>query len=401
MPTTLPIPKQEIQRLLSLAELDVDYTAFNESFKHLSQLFAKIAGAEISLINLIDTSTQWSISNFGIDADQMPREDSVCQYTIMGDDYFEIDNLSADDRFKDKFYVSDPYSLNYYFGFPLKTADGSNIGAICVLDKTKKVISKERIEMLRIIADEVANRLTVYQNLLNVNKKVAYLTGDRKKLAHDIRSPLAGIIGLTDIIIAQGNDNTISEVLEFVSLINKSSRSLIDFADEILSGNDGIDVVKENNFTLAIFKDKLEKLFLPQAKYKEIDLYVNVDEESANISFPKNKLLQIASNLISNAIKFTPIGGVVNANIDLRLDGEKDMLYIIVSDSGVGMKPETITNLLAQSAYTTEGTQGEKGYGLGLTLVKHLVDQLKGSMQIDSKPDQGTRIEIKLAVYGY
>src|SRR5687768_3882440 len=105
MPLIPPIPENEFNRIIDLTELDIDYSDLAEHFKDLTKLAAKVAGTDISLINLIDSYTQWSIANHGLPIDQMPREESVCQFTIMGDDYFEVCNLAADERFKDKGYV--------------------------------------------------------------------------------------------------------------------------------------------------------------------------------------------------------------------------------------------------------------------------------------------------------
>jgi hypothetical protein len=80
-------------------------------------LAAKIAGTKISLINLIDTYTQWTVANFGLPIEQMGRDESVCQYTILNNESFEVKSLSSDDRFKDKFYVVDNPNLEYYLAF--------------------------------------------------------------------------------------------------------------------------------------------------------------------------------------------------------------------------------------------------------------------------------------------
>src|SRR6476469_1459946 len=97
------IPHNEMNRLLSLSEFDLDYDNLGENFKDLTLLAAKVAGTEISLINIIDSFTQWTVSSYGLDLKQMPREDSVCQYTILEDEGFEVKDLSNDDRVNNKF----------------------------------------------------------------------------------------------------------------------------------------------------------------------------------------------------------------------------------------------------------------------------------------------------------
>ena len=158
MITDEPMPANEMERIMALSDFDLDYSVHQDNFKDLAKLAAKVAGTNISLVNLIDTFTQWTIANHGLPLDQMPREDSVCQYTIASEDQFEVEDLMADDRFKDKFYVADEPKLRYYFGVPLKTKEGQNLGALCVLDRDLRALSPEKIELLKIIPGQNVKR---------------------------------------------------------------------------------------------------------------------------------------------------------------------------------------------------------------------------------------------------
>jgi signal transduction histidine kinase len=395
---TTPIPENEMGRIISLSDYDLDYTSFQDTFKDLAKLAAKVAGTSISLVNLIDSFTQWTVTNHGLDIDQMPREESVCQYTIsVPEPHFEVKDLTDDERFKDRFYVVDEPKLKYYFGIPLKTNDGHNLGALCVLDRDLKTLSPEKIELLKIIADEIVNRLTAHKTITGLKTKLHEANETKKKVAHDIRGPLGGIIGLAQVISEQGQENEIDEVLEFINLIQRSGRSLLELADEILSMY--LPKAKEpkaDEFNLVIFKDKLEKLYTPQARNKNITFVINTSVNSATIPFSKNKLLQITGNLISNAMKFTPVNGKITVDLSLKIEETQNLLQINVTDTGVGLNQDAIDTILKGIATSTDGTGGEVGYGFGLALVKHLVDTLKGIMRIYSHPNQGANFEIVL-----
>jgi signal transduction histidine kinase len=392
-----PIPKNEMDRILSLSDYDLDYSSFQENFKDLAKLAAKVAGTEISLINLIDSFTQWTITNHGLDIDQMPREESVCQYTIASPDgHFEVPDLTADNRFKDKFYVVDEPKVRYYFGIPLTTDDGHKLGALCMLDKDLKSLSPEKVELLKIIADEIVNRLNAHRLITGLKTKLHEANETKKKVAHDIRGPLGGIIGLAQVISEQGHENEIEEVLEFINLIQRSGRSLLELADEILTADAPRRDLKADEFNLLVFKDKLEKLYTPQAMNKKILFTVDTSVNSSTIPFAKNKLLQITGNLISNAIKFTPVNGKVTVGLSLKIAETQNLLQINVTDTGVGLSQQGIDTILNGEAKSTDGTGGEQGYGFGLALVKHLVDTLKGTMRIYSHPGNGANFEIVL-----
>jgi len=387
-----------MERLLSLSEFDLDYTEHKDSFKDLAKLAAKVAGTEISLVNLIDSYTQWSISGYGLQIEQMPREDSVCQYTIINGEYFEVGDLQNDERFKDKFYVTDEPKLRYYYGIPLKTSGDHNIGALCVLDKNIKELTPEKVELLKIIADEIVSRLKDLKVIGKLKNKLSEANETQKKVAHDIRGPLSGIIGLAQLISEQGEANQIEEVLEFINLIHKSGRSILELADEILSadkkgykpGSNGAE------FNLLVFKDRIERLFVPQARNKNILLTVKTSSESERIPFARNKLLQITGNLISNAIKFTPMDGHVEVDLSLEINDHISILQIQVKDNGVGIDEKGIDKILSGSSASSSGTIGEAGFGFGLALVKHLIETLKGTINIYSKPNQGSVFEVRL-----
>lgn len=394
-----PIPDNEFERITALAELDIDYTAQNDGFKDLAKLAAKVAGTEISHVNLIDSYTQWTISNHGQFSEQVPREDTVCQFTIMGDDGFEVQDLSADDRFKDKTYVTDEPNFRFYYGIPLRMQTGVNIGALCVLDKQSRGLSPEKEELLKIIAEEIVNRLKTLKAINSLKSELADARETQRKVAHDIRGPLGGIIGLAQVIKEQGHENQIEEVLEFINMIYKSGRSILELADEILTEDKRVpteEVLKSDQFNLLSFKDKLEKLYQPQAYNKQIAFTVSINPESGKTPFLKNKLLQIIGNLISNAIKFTPRNGKVSVELDLKKQENGNMLEMIVRDTGVGMDQQAIDNILNSSKSSTDGTSGEKGYGFGLALVKHLTESLRGTMNITSEPGNGTTFDIQI-----
>lgn len=388
-----PIPANEMERLMALSDFNLD-PVLGESFKDLLKLAAKIAGTEISLVNLIDSYTQWSVAAHGIELEQMPREDSVCQYTIMGDVPFEVKELHNDDRFKDKFYVTDDPHLRYYFGIPLKFQQ-YHLGALCVLDKNAKTLTAEKIEMLQIIAEEVVNRLKVHKYIEQLRNNITDVTHTQNKVMHDIRGPIAGIIGLAEIISQQGQANDMDEVLDFISMMYKGGKSVLELADDILGSEKKKSQMKSNELNLASFKERLERLYGPQARSKNIELEVKVDETDNSLAFPQNKLIQIAGNLISNAIKFTPAMGRVMVLLELK-GIDKVTLDITVKDTGEGISQQRIAELLADNTTSTDGTAGETGYGFGLQLVKHLIKSSNGTLNITSAPGDGTAFIVSL-----
>jgi len=389
------VPDNELERVINLAEYNLDYQGLKKSFGDLTELAATIAGTNISLINLIDSYTVWTVANYGMDLDQMPRADTVCQYTIMEKEHFEVPDMTKDDRFKDKEYMKETPPIKYYYGIPLNS-DGFNIGALCVIDSETKTLSAEKANCLRIIANEIVYRLKSQKVVETLNTKLSEIKASQSKLAHDVRGPLSGIVGLTQIIKEQGQSNDMEEVLELNDMINRSSESIIAMADDILNSHKNQPTNgTENTFGLSVLKQRLEHLYYPQAKSKNIRLLVSA-AVGDKTSFLINKLTHIAGNLIANAIKFTPEGGNVNVDLHSLVVDNKEALRIMVKDSGIGMSITSIDKIMAGNMTSTKGTDGEAGFGFGLMLVKSLIDDLNGSLKISSAPGGGTTFDILL-----
>lgn len=396
MQTTRTILSNEMERLSSLFKLDLDYNSLDNTFKDLSYLAAKITGTEISLISFIDSYTQWIISRFGLDIYQTPIDDTVCQFTLMEEDHLEIEDLSKDARFIEKGFIDEPMSLKYYLGIPLKSNNGLNIGTLCVLDKKHHKLSEEKIYQLKIIARQVIDRINDSNSIKVLTKQLNTQNETYKKVAHDIRGPIAGIVGLADMISTDKEHYQNEELVHIVGMMGKSGQSVLDLADEILKNPRKTIERTADFFNLGIFKDKLEKLYQPQAFNKQIDLAIHANIAFESISIKKDKLLQISGNLISNAIKFTPNGGKIKVYLDLILDTDKKTLLIDVIDTGKGISEQAIQEILKGTAESSDGTIGEKGYGFGLPCVNKLLNELEGEMQIESNIGEGTHFKIRI-----
>lgn len=392
------IPSFEWLRLKSLADYDVDYSIKDVNLDNLSKLASAIAGTEISLVNLIDHNTQWSVGANGVEIQQMPREDSVCQYTILGQEAFEVRDLSADYRFKEKFYVAEDPFLRYYFGIPLINSEGMPLGALCVMDKKPKQLNDDQQYQLQLLAKEVVERLEEKKQRLRIQQKFDELRLSHKKVAHDIRGPLGGILGIAEIVESEINEISKKEILEFLMLIKKSSQNLLELSDELMNQNISSNPSGniELNLTLEVLKEKLEGLYSVQAAQKEIGLSVHVNGKNFKVPFQKSKILQIAGNLITNGLKFTPSHGTVKVMLEIIDYAYQDILCLSVQDTGIGINADQLKLILNGKSDSAEGTKGEQGYGFGLNLVKYLVDTLEGEMFIESREGTGTLVKVHL-----
>ena len=405
MPTTLsgvaPKPSNEAQRVAKLLQYDLDFSQTQALFGDLTNLAARIAGTEISLLNLIDDYTQWSVARTGIDLTQMPREDSVCQFSIHEPRSLEIHDLKADERFMDKPYVAGAPYLRYYFGVPLATASGEVLGSLCVLDGNPHNLSPEKKEMFRMVGEAVMNRLEMVHALRTMNQRIKIIT-------HDIRSPLSGIIKLSEIVKEDAVEGNYDDLEASLQSIMDAGSSVLGMADDILeeatreieASRVSTKQALEGELSLKTLKEKLEALYQVQAKIKDIyfEVVVSQDAEIAELAFPKDHIIQILGNLISNAIKFTPSHGQVEVVLDLECSETGVQLRSQVKDTGPGMTREKLLHLDQNNGSTSQGSEGELGFGFGLSIVRQKVEEMGGEWNISSQPDEGTVASLILPV---
>jgi GAF domain-containing protein len=171
MNTTLPTAEKK--RLKVLWQYDVLDTVPEEVFDDLTELAARICGAPIALISLVDENRQWFKSKVGISVTETSRDRSFCAHAIKQEGLFIIPDATRDDRFKDNpLVVSDP-KIRFYAGAPLITPDGHALGTLCVIDKVPRELRPEQQQALRVLARHVMTQLELRRHskeLAHVNK---------------------------------------------------------------------------------------------------------------------------------------------------------------------------------------------------------------------------------------
>ncbi|MDO4493666.1 MAG: ATP-binding protein [Clostridia bacterium] len=219
-------------------------------------------------------------------------------------------------------------------------------------------------------------------------------------MSHDIRTPMNAIIGFTQLLKKHIDDR--EAVLDYLGKIESSNEFLLSLINNVLemarieSGKELLDEVPEN---LGTFTDSVVSLFEPRFLEKGITFTVQSEILHEDVLVDTTKLREIWLNIIGNALKYTPSGGTVRLSLqELPAEAEGAAVYrTTVEDTGIGMSRDFLPHLFEE--FTRERTStasGVIGTGLGMPIVKKLVDLMHGDIRVESTLGKGTKFTITL-----
>ncbi len=217
-------------------------------------------------------------------------------------------------------------------------------------------------------------------------------------VSHDLRTPFSSILGFTDLL---SNDESLSEEerKQYVKYIQESSKSMLALVNSLLDWTrlqTGRIKFEPQKIEAKILVEKSINTISGTAFQKGIKILSTVGDEYS-VFVDKNLILQVFNNLISNAIKFTDKGGLIT--ISVKPSSSIRFIEFKVKDTGRGIKPENIDKLFnIDSKFTSEGTAGERGSGLGLSLVKEIVEKHGGKITVESEYGKGSEFSFTLPI---
>ncbi len=317
-----------------------------------------------------------------------------------------------------------------YYGYPL-IAQGQLLGTLCFCSRSRLRFSQNEMGMMQAVCDQIAIAMERARLIASLQQQTEQLQeANRMKdeflaiLSHELRSPLNAILGWAQLLRSRKlNETQITKAVETIERNAKAQTQLIgDLLDisRIIRGKLRLNVRSCN--LIAIIEAALDTVRLA-AQAKDIDIQTDIDPAAALVSGDSERLQQVVWNLLSNAIKFTPTGGRVEVRLEQK-DGEigrwgdgeniksdaphhpttppphhkNRYAQITVKDTGIGISPEFIPYVFDRFRQAdSSSTRMHGGLGLGLAIVRHLVEMHGGSVQVESQgKDQGATFTVKL-----
>lgn len=229
-------------------------------------------------------------------------------------------------------------------------------------------------------------------------------------MSHELRTPLNAILGYSQLLARE--KNLTDEQIQTLGAINRSGSHLLDLISDVLDMSKieaGKVSLNLKNFDLLHLLSSLQEMFALKAQSKGLTLTVDkAGDLPRHIHADESRLRQILINLLTNALKFTERGAVtlrvctrpLSCTGDLRDSTSQSKLSLCfdVEDTGIGIAKHELDSIFDAFTQTASGQQSHEGTGLGLAISRHLINLMKGDIQIHSQLGEGTTVHIQIPV---
>jgi len=268
------------------------------------------------------------------------------------------------------------------------------------------LVQEER-KVVVYISDRTVERAV--QDTLAEALQIAQVANDAKStflssVSHDIRTPMNAIIGFVELLREEA-DNP-EHVREYVQRIDAASQHLLGLINDVLDMNkieNGSATLTLSDMDLSEIIDEINAIIRPQTRAKNQTFEIfSTSVVHEHLQADKLRINQILINLLSNAVKYTPEGGVIRMQLDElpQVDNSYSRIRFTISDNGMGMSEEYLKVIF--DPFTRENTEiirRIQGTGLGMAITKSLVDMMGGTIQVQSKPGEGSVFTVELELF--
>lgn len=394
------------QRLQAIEFLGLLESSIAPPFDRLARLATKVLNTPIALTTIVDDKNQYFIGQRGLKEPiattrSIPLSHSYCQHVVATSKPLIISDAREHPLVYDNLAIPD-LNVIAYVGFPLRTPEGIIVGTFCVSDTEPRIWTDEELSLLEDLATLAATEIELRAELIardRLNERLQFLerlkTDMLRIASHDLRNPLSIIIGYLSLFALDEDQFSAAHNTYFHGM-NQATQKIRKIVDDIMLIQN-IEKTDDTPLTDDVNLAELVKMahasYAQAAAEKNIQFEVKLDTKSTFIKGNYDHLQRAINNLVDNALKFTPENGVVM----LSLCHVENMSRVEVTDTGYGIAPELHGQLFKPlSRVRSKQTVDIEGTGIGLYIVKWIIDHHDGRVYFQSEPDKGSTFGFEL-----
>lgn len=385
------IPKNDRERLEKLREYRIVDTHSEDTFDKLALMASQIFATKAAYISFVEEDRVFFKSNLSpYPVNEVPRTDSLCSLAVLHDGVTVYNDTHKHPELMGMPIVNGKSAIRFYAAAPLKSPEGYNVGALCVVDyNAKEKPTETQEEMLRTLASIVIDKL---ENRLRYRKSIESQINLMNIALHEIKNPLASI-KLANEIITKNPASTERMTDNIKSAVVNIQKKLGDYlAHSEMEERDELLTIEDVD--LRDMFNRLVNNFELLAGRKKQTIELHVDDNMPLIEADREKLLDVLHNLLSNAIKYSYQNTVIK--VSAREAG--NYVHIEVRDQGQGLTFQDIQKLFTKFAkLSSKPTGRETSNGLGLSITKSFVELHRGNIYAMSPgKEKGTTFIVSL-----
>lgn len=390
------IPANDQARLEALYSYNLLDTLPEKVYNNIIKIAAAICDTPVSLISLVDKERCWFKAKLGLVFNEAPRKIAYAAHAINDPHQITvIEDALKDERFCDcPLVLTDP-PMRFYAGTPLVNEDGFVLGTLCVIDHVPRRLNKAQLETLATLAKQVVTQFELRRKMqkveeLNHKLELAYeeMKSFSYSVSHDLKTPIRAIRGFSEIILEDFEGELNEEVRSYLERIIDNS----DRADEIIK--DLLHLAKISRKTLkkslvdlsGVANQILTASSLPARYSYRVEPNLETTADPALLRL-------VLENIIGNAIKYSSKSEHPKIIIGSKV--EKGETIYFVSDNGVGF-PIKRAGRIFEPFQRLHSPKAFEGTGVGLAIVKRIIDKHNGKIWLDSEEGEGTTVYFSL-----
>jgi len=379
---------------------DYNFTNSNpdKDYDQLTFLTSCICKVPVAFLSILDRNRVWLKSGYGINIEEINRDTGFAQAVLNSrKEIYSINYTEDPDIFfnSKKEFVKD---YKFYTGLPIKNLQGYSIAVLNILDTKERSLEEFQIKSLFALANQIELLLEYRKQNFKFRQVQTKLKQEYRELekftslvSHDIKSPLANIISLTELLKLENKDRFDAETNQYLDYLVESSYSLRNYVDEILSFYRSDHILGKDSENV-----DLNKILKGIAQLYEVsdDIEVNYPNTAMLHNVNKVALTQVFLNLINNGLKYNK---KKIRKIDIRFKEKEKFYQFEVIDNGEGFLEEDSSKIfeLFKTLETTD-RDGNQGSGIGLATVKKLIDSMGGNIKAESTPGIGSNFKFNI-----